>query len=183
MAIASVSKTRIPGLLEVELIVHRDERGWFKENYHRGSLEKFGARDFHVVQNNVTFTESIGVLRGIHAEPWEKYVSVAHGRVFAAIVDLRMGSTFGHVQTFELTPDKAIFIPRGCANSYQTLERNVVYTYLVNEDWSPASTYTAVHPFDEQLAIDWPVSRADSVISAKDAALPTLADVVPVENG
>ena len=63
-----------------------------------------------------------GTTRGIHAEPWDKFVSVATGRVFGAWVDLREGPTFGTVFTAELDPSRAVFVPRGVGNAYQTLE-------------------------------------------------------------
>jgi dTDP-4-dehydrorhamnose 3,5-epimerase len=183
VAVAELSRSTIPGLITIDLCVNRDRRGWFKENYSSDALESHGVRNFHVVQNNVTLSTEVGVLRGIHAEPWEKYVSVAFGRAFAAIVDLRRGRTFGWVQTFDLTPETALYIPRGCGNSYQTVEPNVVYTYLVNDRWSPNASYTSVHPYDPQLSIEWPIARSDTVLSDKDAALPPLARVVPVEHG
>ncbi len=183
MAGAELSHSTIPGLIAIDLRVNRDRRGWFKENYSSDALESYGVRDFHVVQNNVTLNTEVGVLRGIHAEPWEKYVSVASGRAFAAIVDLRTGKSFGWVQTFDLTPELALYIPRGCGNSYQTVEPNVVYTYLVNERWSPNASYTSVNPYDSQLGIEWPIARSDTMLSDKDAVLPPLARVVPVEDG
>lgn len=47
-----------------------------------------GPPDFTPVQNNVSFNESVEITRGIHAEPWDKLVSVASGRIFGAWVDL-----------------------------------------------------------------------------------------------
>ena len=108
----------------------------------------------------MSFNAEVGVTRGIHAEPWDKYISLAHGRAFAAIVDLRTGPTFGRVETIELHPGNAIFVPRGCGNSYQTLTPDVVYTYLVNEHWSPDARYTLVQAFDPALGIDWPIPEA-----------------------
>ena len=65
-----------------------------------------GLPDLDFVQQNVAFNATAGVTRGIHAEPWDKYVSVACGRVFAAIVELREGPGFGTVVCRELTPDR-----------------------------------------------------------------------------
>ncbi|WP_448065283.1 dTDP-4-dehydrorhamnose 3,5-epimerase family protein, partial [Escherichia coli] len=90
-----------------------------------------GLPDFGPVQNNVSFNDAVGTTRGIHAEPWDKYISTAFGSVFGAWVDLRAGETFGRVFTAELDPSTAIFVPRGVGNAYQTLEPNTVYTYLV----------------------------------------------------
>ena len=89
------------------------------------------------MQNNISFNDAVGTTRGIHAEPWDKWVSVATGRIFGAWVDLREGPTFGAVFTTELDPSRAIFVPRGVGNSYQTLEPDTAYTYLVNDHWSP----------------------------------------------
>lgn len=172
-----VEKTRIPGLLHVELDVHEDPRGWFKESYQREKLEAAGLPRLEVVQNNISYNAQAHVARGVHAEPWDKYVSPAYGRIFCAIADLRAGDTFGTVETFTLGPGQAIYVPRGCGNSYLTLDEHVVYNYLVNEHWSPAATYVLVNLFDPTLAIDWPVAREDMLVSDKDAGHPLLADV------
>ena len=169
-----LTTTSIPGLLRIELDLHRDGRGWFKEGFQRAKLEALGLPAFEIVQNNVSFNSEVGVTRGIHAEPWDKYISLAHGRAFAAIVDLRDGPAFGRVETVELTEGNAIFVPRGCGNSYQTLTPDVVYTYLVNEHWSPAARYTLIQAFDPALGIDWPIAEADALRSDKDRAHPPL---------
>lgn len=171
----AVRETTIPGLFEIDLVLHGDERGWFKENYQRAKLEALGLPSFEIVQNNMSYNEEYGVTRGLHAEPWEKYISVANGRVFGAWVDLRPGESFGATYTTEITPDRAVFVPRGVANGYQTLERHVTYTYLVNEHWSPEAVYTLVNLFDPEIGINWPVAREKAIVSEKDAAHPTLA--------
>jgi dTDP-4-dehydrorhamnose 3,5-epimerase len=172
-----VHDTRIPGLLQIDLAVFEDGRGWFKEGFQRAKLEAQGFPAFEVVQNNVSFNADVGVTRGIHAEPWDKYISLAHGRAFAAVVDLRGGETHGRVETFELHPGNAIFVPRGCGNSYQTLTPDVVYTYLVNEHWSPDAEYTLIQAFDPALGIDWPIDEANAIRSEKDRNHPRLAEL------
>ncbi len=176
----SSRQTNIPGLLEVDLQVFGDNRGWFKENFQREKLIKHGLPpDFEVVQNNISYNEKAGVTRGIHAEPWDKFISIGFGRVFAAIVDLRGGESFGQVEAFELNPGKAIYVPRGCGNSFQTLEDNTVYTYLVNDHWSAAAKYLMVNLADETLAIDWPIPLTRAEISDKDKQHPKLKDITP----
>lgn len=172
--------TPIPGLVLYDLPVHGDARGWFKENWQREKMVAAGLEDFGPVQNNVSFNDEIGTTRGIHAEPWDKYVSVATGRVFGAWVDLREGATFGAVFTAELDPSRAIFVPRGVGNSYQTLEVDTSYTYLVNDHWSPAASYTFLNLADESVGIDWPIPLRDVQISEKDRSHPRLADVTPM---
>lgn len=176
-----VTESPIPGLYEVDLILHGDRRGWFKENYQKEKLEALGLPAFDIVQNNFSYNEEVGVTRGLHAEPWEKFISVANGRVFGAWVDLRKGHSFGTTFTMEITPAKAVFVPRGVANGYQTLEERVTYTYLVNEHWSRDATYLFVNLFDPTVAIPWPIPAADAIVSDKDLAHPMLPDVDPME--
>ncbi len=175
-----LATTRIPGLLHARLQLHADERGWFKESYQRAKLEAQGLPRLEVVQNNVSYNADVGVTRGIHAEPWDKWISPAHGRVFSAIVDLRAGPSYGVVETFELGPDQALYVPRGCGNSFCTLEPHTVYNYLVNEHWSPQARYTFVNLFDPALAVAWPLPRDRMVVNDRDAGHPPLSEVEPV---
>ena len=178
----TVTTTPIPGLIVLDLPVHGDTRGWFKENWQRAKMTAAGIDlpDFGPVQNNISFNDAVGTTRGIHAEPWDKYVSIATGRIFGAWVDLREGDTFGAVYTTELDPSTAIFVPRGVGNSYQTLEPDTAYTYLVNDHWSPDATYTFLNLADETAAIDWPIPLDTVEISEKDKNHPRLTDVVPM---
>lgn len=174
------SPTPIPGLVVWDLPVHGDNRGWFKENWQREKMTAAGLPDFGPVQNNISFNDAVGTTRGIHAEPWDKWVSVATGRIFGAWVDLREGPTFGAVFTTELDPSRAIFVPRGVGNSYQTLEPDTAYTYLVNDHWSPDATYTFLNLADATAAIDWPIPLDSVEISPKDLAHPRLDAVTPM---
>jgi len=173
-------ETPIPGLVVFELPVHGDSRGWFKENWQREKMVGLGLEDFGPVQNNISFNDAVGTTRGIHAEPWDKWVSVATGRIFGAWVDLREGPSFGAVFTTELDPSRAIFVPRGVGNSYQTLEPDTAYTYLVNDHWSPDASYSFLNLADETAAIEWPIPLSEVEISEKDKAHPRLADVTPI---
>lgn len=177
----AVRESPIPGLYVIDLVLHGDSRGWFKENYQRQKMEALGLPHFEAVQNNFSYNAEKGVTRGLHAEPWEKFISLANGRVFGAWVDLRAGDSFGKVFTMEITPDKAVFVPRGIANSYQTLEENITYTYLVNAHWSADAKYAAVHLFDPELGISWPISQDQAIVSDKDLNNPFLKDVKAME--
>lgn len=176
------TETPIEGLVVYDLPVHGDSRGWFKENWQREKMTAIGLPDFGPVQNNFSFNDKRGVARGIHAEPWDKYVSLGAGRIFGFWVDIREGSaTYGQHFTVELDPSKAIFVPRGVANGYQTLEDNTVYSYLVNDHWSADAQYSFVSMFDESLGIEWPIPLAESEVSDKDKAHPNLADATPIK--
>lgn len=176
-------ETGIPGLKVIDLAVHGDARGWFKENWQRQKMVALGIPDRRWVQNNISFNEKRGATRGIHAEPWDKLISVATGSVFGAWVDLRAGSaTYGKVYTCVIDPSKAIYVPRGVGNSYQALEDGTAYTYLVDAHWSleQKRTYTFVNLADPDLAIAWPIPLEGCEISEADRDHPYLRDVVPM---
>jgi len=178
-----VRSTPIPGLLELDLPVHGDNRGWFKENWQRAKMVGLGLPDFAPVQNNVSFNAASGTTRGIHAEPWDKLVSVASGKIFGVWVDLREGDSFGQVHTLVMGPETAVFVPRGVGNGYQTLQGSTAYSYLVNDHWSAQArdSYTFLNIADESLGIRWPISLAEAELSEADRSHPVLSDVRPVQ--
>jgi dTDP-4-dehydrorhamnose 3,5-epimerase/reductase len=184
MAELAIKQTPISGLLIITLDIRADNRGWFKENWQRQKMADLGLPDFAPVQNNVSFNNRVGATRGIHAEPWDKLVSLATGRIFGAWVDLRQGEGFGRCFTTEMGPETAIFVPRGVGNAFQTLAEHTAYSYLVNDHWSPAArgSYTFVNLADETLAINWPIPLEQAELSAADKTHPRLADVRPMES-
>ncbi len=179
----SIQPTTIPGLLILDLPVFGDARGWFKENWQNEKMTKLGLPMLDPVQNNISFNAKRGATRGIHAEPWDKFISVGSGRIFGAWVDMRQGDSFGTVFTAELDPTKAIFVPRGVGNSFQALEDNTVYTYLVNDHWSAdaQSKYTFLNLADETVNITWPIALDQAELSDKDKNHPKLSDVKPMQ--
>ncbi|MGH1563829.1 sugar nucleotide-binding protein [Mumia sp. DW29H23] len=175
-----VRTTAIAGLLVLDLPVHGDSRGWFKEGWQREKMLALGLPDFEPVQQNVSYNATAGATRGIHAEPWDKLVSLVTGRAFGAWVDLRPGDGFGTTVTVDLHPGVAVFVPRGVGNSYQALEDGTAYSYLVNDHWRPDVAYTAVALDDPEVAIAWPIPLDQAEVSAKDRANPSLAEVTPM---
>jgi dTDP-4-dehydrorhamnose 3,5-epimerase len=167
------TETPIPGLLVFDLAVFGDNRGWFKENWQREKMLAIGLPDFGPVQNNFSFNGRKGTMRGIHAEPWDKFISVGSGSFFGAWVDIREDSpTFGTVFTAEIDSSKAIFVPAGVANSYLTLEDNTVYSYLVNDHWHPEASYSFINATDPELNIKWPIPQSEWEMSEKDKGHP-----------
>lgn len=173
-----VTTTEIPGLLIYERPTFADERGFFREPLEKRDLEAVLGRDLTVVQWN--HSRSLpGVIRGFHAEPWEKLVYVAHGTVLAAIVDLRVASpAFGRVVTVGLGGDhpRTLFLPLGLGNAFAvTGTEPADYLYLVTAYYDPRPA-PAVSVLDPRLTRQfggWPV--AAPIISDKDRAHPTLA--------
>lgn len=177
-----IKKTSIPGLLEIHTDKHEDSRGWFTEKFQKEKLVSLGfPESFEPVQENLSYNKAVGVTRGIHAEPWDKYISVIKGKVFAVFVDLRSGENYGKVLTLELNDSTSVFIPKGVGNSFQTLTTDTFYSYLINSHWSPESvgSYKSVNVADVTLKIPWPISLKDAIISEKDMQNPNLKDIIP----
>lgn len=175
-----VETTPIPGLLVVRLDLHRDERGWFEEVWQRERMTPLGLPDFTPVQANVAWNEVRGTTRGLHAEPWDKLVTISAGRAYGAWVDLRAGATFGTSFGIDLEPGIAVFVPRGVGNGYQTTEDATACSYLVTDHWRPDLTYVSVDHADPALAIAWPVPPEQRVLSDRDRSASPLADVAPL---
>lgn len=177
-------QTDIPGLLIFDVTAMGDDRGWFQEKYQKAKLVAAGMpADFTVVQTNVSYNHQKGVARGLHAEPWEKYISVVKGRAYVAYIDLRAGANFGKVATAEIDNNKAIFVPYGVANSYQTLEEDTYYIYSVSAHWSQElyDQYVSINMADPALKIDWPIPMDKAIVSARDRSHPMLKDINPLD--
>lgn len=176
--------TDIPGLLIFDVSYVGDDRGYFQEKYQKAKLVKAGMPEsFTVVQNSLSYNKDAGVIRGFHAEPWDKYISVVKGKVFAAYVDLRKGDSFGKVVTVEIDANTAVFLPQGVANSFQTLEPDTYYLYSVNKHWSADDydKYCFANLADPDIGITWPIPLDQAIMSDRDKTHPMLKDVKPLE--
>lgn len=187
-----VERTDVPGLLVVRWDTHDDDRGFFRQTYRTGELAEALGRDVVLRQGNHARSHP-GVLRGFHAEPWDKLVYVARGAVLAAIADIRPESPmFGEARAFRLGDPPAgervrLFVARGLANSYLVLDDgghdggdaggDADYLYDVSEEWRAGVEKPSVAWDDPDLAVDWPV--ADPVLSPADRANPRLRDLFP----
>ncbi len=93
----------LSGLLEFDIFVHGDNRGVGlrkisrrKRCYRLVFLKASLLGKLH----NITSFSRKNVLRGLHAEPWDKYISVAETmRRFGYLGDFCEGETFGNVYT------------------------------------------------------------------------------------
>lgn len=127
-----------------------------------------------------------GVLRGLHFQrrhSQDKLVQVLYGAVYDVAVDLRKGSeTFGKWEGFYLTAEnrQMLYIPKGFAHGFLALEEDTLFSYLCGDRYDPESD-GGIRWNDPELAIDWPLERAERlIVSDKDAALPTLAEFIQV---
>jgi dTDP-4-dehydrorhamnose 3,5-epimerase len=178
-ASAYIEKTSIPGLLIIKRPTHRDERGLFREVLRLNEVEKAAGVEFKFKQWNHSMSQP-NVLRGLHAERWNKIIYPITGKMFAAIVDIRPKlKTFGKIETFTFDESdyKALFIPKGLANSICVVgNKPVHYFYLVDEYYDEKDTRAIIWN-DPDLNIDWPIKNP--VISERDKNNPTLRELFP----
>lgn len=169
----------LSGLLLVEGKSFPDDRGSFCECWRAHDWAKAGLP--MLVQDNLSLSKK-GVLRGLHYQITPqgvgKLVRCVRGRIFDAVVDIRRSSpTFGRWSSIELddTGNRMFWVPVGFAHGFCALSDDALVAYKVTDYWSPAVD-GGVRWNDPAIAIKWPIAASEIVVSAKDAALPLLAD-------
>ena len=177
-----VTATAIPDVKIVTPRRHGDSRGFFTETYNRRSWTEHGL-DFDFAQDNLSLSATVGTVRGLHfqAPPHAqaKLVSVIRGAALDVAVDIRVGSpTFGHHVAVPLSAEngRQLLIPVGFAHGFCTLRPDTLFAYKVTGYYAPDHDKGVLWN-DPALAIDWPVTAAAAVVSERDAAQPTLAEL------
>jgi dTDP-4-dehydrorhamnose 3,5-epimerase len=177
------SSTEIDGLFVISPRSVTDERGEIRELFRKSVFtESIPGFPSSWAQVNLTRTK-YGAVRGLHAEAMTKLVTVAYGGALGVYVDVRPDSSSrGKVVTVDLRPGRQVLVPQGVCNGFQaTAEGGSEYLYFFDPEWQPTMAGTSVNPLDDELDIQWPIpidpDNRDQ-ISAKDAAAPTLAEVL-----
>lgn len=180
MALTVTPYGGLPGLLLIESKSFPDERGFFFESWRADDWAKAGLPP--MVQDNLSRSRK-GVLRGLHYQkpPAEvgKLIRCVRGRIFDAVVDIRRGSpTFGRWTGVELddSGNRMFWVPAGFAHGFCALSELADVAYKVTDYWS-AAVDGGVRWNDPAIGIKWPIAEGSVVVTAKDAALPLLADV------
>lgn len=151
------------------------------ETFSRKDFEQLGIEcDF--VQDNQSLSARRGTVRGLHFQrpphPQAKLVRVIRGAAFDVAVDLRRGSpTFKRWCGTTLTAEKGnqLFVPRGFAHAFCTLESDTEVAYKVDDYYAPEYDAGLIWN-DPELGIDWPIAAQEAILSEKDVKLPPLAD-------
>jgi dTDP-4-dehydrorhamnose 3,5-epimerase len=173
-------KTKLEGAFLIKPKFFKDERGFFVESYSKKVFQENGI-DVDFVQDNHSLSTQKGVLRGLHFQkpPYaqSKLVRVTRGKVYDVIVDLRKNSpTYKKWQGFELSAENGdmLFVPKGFAHAFCTLEENTEFMYKVDEFYSPDSDSGIIWN-DSELSIDWPIKNP--IMSDKDKKLKKLSEL------
>ena len=182
MSVLEVRRLELDGLLEIRPKRLSDERGFFSEVWREDRLAEAGI-DARFIQDNHSFSTARGVLRGLHFQQppaaQDKLVRVSRGAIFDVAVDIRSGSpTFGKWAGLAISAAEwnQLFVPRGFAHGFVTLEEDTEVLYKVSAPYSPEHE-RAVRFDDPAIGIDWPVEAGALILSDKDRNAPPLAEV------
>ncbi len=156
-----------------------DDRGWFSETFNASTLaEALGGVEF--VQDNQSLSRKAGTLRGMHFQvppkAQDKLVRVLKGAVLDIAVDIRRDSpTYGKWVGAELSAANGaqIFVPKGFAHGFLTLEPDTEVLYKVSDYYSRDHERGLVWN-DPDLAIDWRLAEADVTLVERDRQFPRL---------
>lgn len=172
-----IKEAPLKGVYVITPKVIADERGYFMESFRN---DRFIAEqiDATFVQENESLSAQKGTLRGLHYQlpPYEqaKLVRVVRGAIYDVAVDIRESSpTFGQWYGIELNEvnKRQLFIPRGFAHGFVTLEPNVIVQYKVDQYYN-ADADRGIMWNDADLNIDWP--EGAFILSKKDTQHPSL---------
>jgi dTDP-4-dehydrorhamnose 3,5-epimerase len=174
-----IIKTSIPEVIVFIPPVFTDSRGYFLETYQQQKYAEAGiSKPF--VQDNQSYSTK-NVLRGLHFQlrhPQGKLVRVTQGTVFDVAIDIRKNSpTFGkwHGEILSAENKKQMYIPENFAHGFCVLSDSAEFVYKCTDFYVPGDESGLIWN-DPQLGIKWPIVQP--ILSDKDAALPSLADVL-----
>ena len=164
----------------VHPLLFRDNRGYFSETWNGKALARAGI-DATFVQDNHALSHAKGTVRALHFQrppkAQDKLVRVVRGSILDVAVDLRPRSaTYGRHVSAVLSAENRIqiWVPKGFAHGYVTLEPGTEVIYKVTDDYSPEHD-GGLQWDDPALGIQWGVTRETAVLSEKDLKLPPLS--------
>jgi dTDP-4-dehydrorhamnose 3,5-epimerase len=176
-----VEETAIAGVKIVTPKKFGDDRGFFSEVYNKSAWDD-AALHFLFVQDNYSFSGTVGTLRGLHFQTpphaQDKLVRVGRGRILDVAVDVRRSSpTFGRHVAVELSADnwRQLLVPVGFAHGFVTLEAGTEVLYKTTGYYSAAND-RGIAWDDPEIGVEWPLPPEGPVLSDKDRRWPRLKD-------
>jgi dTDP-4-dehydrorhamnose 3,5-epimerase len=175
-----ITPMSLPEVLLVEPDRFGDARGYFMETWREERYRAAGVA-LPFVQDNLSRSAQ-GILRGLHLQnpnAQGKLVYVLEGAVFDVAVDVRVGSpSFGKWTGAVLSSEdhRQLWIPPGYAHGFCVTSEKALFAYKCTAPYSAADEVGVLWN-DPAIGIPWPVSAPR--LSAKDVALPRLADIDP----
>ena len=175
-------KTKLPGVIIVEPVVFKDDRGYFFETYNELEFIENGITNKFVQDNQSK--SSYGVVRGLHCQTGihaqAKLVRCLYGKVLDVAVDIRpASSTFGKYVAVELSDEnqRQLFIPRGFLHGFSVLSNTAVFAYKCDNLYCKNAEFSVCFD-DPDINVDWRVPAEKIITSQKDRLAKRLKDVL-----
>ena len=159
-------ETNLQDCYIIEPSVFGDDRGYFSPFFIQKDMDNNELYFDGVVQCNRS-KSSKGVVRGLHFQKdpkcQTKLVEVIQGSAIDVVVDIRHGSpTYGQHTSVLLKPydshdkesGRQLYVPRGFAHGFISLEDNTIFQYLIDNDYAP-DMEGGILWNDQDLGIDW----------------------------
>ena len=167
----NIISTKIEGVYLIKPEIFKDERGSFFESFNQKIFQKETNQKINFVQDNQSVSAK-NILRGLHFQKpphgQAKLVRVIKGSVLDVVVDLRKKSkTYSEYILEELSEynNHQLFIPKGMAHGFLTLEDNTIFSYKCSEFYCKGAEDSIVWN-DSSIGIKWPGSKP--LLSKKD---------------
>lgn len=164
-------KTNLMNSYEIIFEKNEDKRGFFSRIFCDEIMKKHNV-ETKIVQINNSFSKKKGTLRGFHFQygkySEQKMIRCIKGSLVNIIIDLRKKSkTFCQHTKIILDSKKRNMsvVPKGFANSIQTLEDNTEMLYFTSNPYNPKYERGILWN-DPYFQIEWPLEP--TVISNKD---------------
>ena len=165
----------ISGVKLFSIKSYEDNRGVFSEVYQT----KLDHPEFKIeyVQENESIS-NFGVFRGMHLQKGDnsqsKLIRVIKGKIIDVICDLRKSSpSFKKIIFIQLNPNQLLFIPKGLAHGFLSLEEGTILNYKCDNIYNQNSE-SGFNLFNSKLETDFPLLPDDIYMSIKDKSLPDL---------
>ncbi len=174
-----ITTTDINGVLIYERETFNDNRGFFREVLELRDLEKELGKQITIKQWNHSQSHP-KVIRGFHAEPWDKLIYVVKGSVISVLVDFRTDSpTFGKAIKLTLGENdrKTIYLPQGVGNSFANIgDTDAEYLYLVTDyyEGKPTPAVSWQDPMVTNQFGGWSIENP--IVSEADMKHPTFKE-------
>lgn len=175
-----IRSTAIEDLMQIDLDIFEDDRGFFLESYNIRRYNDLGIKADFVQDNHSRSFKN--VLRGLHYQinnPQAQIVYVSQGVIFDVVVDLRpwsktFKSWFGITLSGETAQPQQLYMGPGLAHGFLVLSELADVHYKVSRTYSPSDEGGLVW-YDPEISIDWPCKEPK--VSERDVGFPLFKDI------
>ena len=171
-----IERTEIEGVYIIDNFNAADDRGLFVKTFNSNSFKENNL-DFKIRESYYSVSKK-DVIRGMHFQlpphGHEKLVYVPKGSILDVVVDLRKKSkTYKKFISVTLSDKnkKSIFIPKGLAHGFKSLEDNTITVYNVATEYNNEMDSGVKY---DSFGFDWEVDKP--ILSLRDCSFNLLKD-------